>query len=509
MRRAGIIVLTLLLGIVVLGALILGAGAIYAANANIAPLVETVASWALRRQVTLERLTLDWGNPVRLELRKLTVANAPWGSRPHMLELEQASAAIAVWKALHGVPYYEELEGSGFTLVLERDENRRGNWKFGEDQTADRNPEKPPQAEGGFSLLPAHRGQFPVLLDFVLRDSFVTYRTSSGDLLRIGLDEVIISAEDADSQTSLKAIGSYKDIPLQLDGSTDPFTVMRDFSQPFDTTFDLTGDELHVGFDGVVNRPLDFDQVEGRIAITADRVAKLVEVFGAQITAAIPLEVTGGLTRNWDDWRLMQARGELAGNVFTGGFSLKEGPVGGGDEIGLDAQFAELQLQPILSGLGPTGDNISLEIDRSPTVPQVDIALDAGLVQYESYRVNQLTLRGAYASGQANLSQLAFVFAGGQAEASGEARAEPDGTAISTQANLAGAQTSLLAGYLGAEAGQIAGSLTSRAALTARGITLDEALKTSRGHVVLAMDDGRISSALLKRISVNLLTLVT
>ena len=91
-----------------------------------------------------------------------------------MVRVGHLSALIDVRPLLRGVLRYENLRVEDAAIVLERDKTGVGNWKFPGGGLG-----------GGFAIVPKNRTQFPTLIDFALAGGLVTYRTSSGAILRI------------------------------------------------------------------------------------------------------------------------------------------------------------------------------------------------------------------------------------------------------------------------------------------------------------------------------------
>src|SRR3546814_3054621 len=108
-------------------------------------------------------------------MRNLRIANAPWSETPEMGSAETVSAVIDIGALWRGVLRYRKLGVGGLRVVLERGPGRVGNWEF----SGGRLP-----APGGGVVLKKRSG-FPTLLDAMLQDALITYRTSSGQILEI------------------------------------------------------------------------------------------------------------------------------------------------------------------------------------------------------------------------------------------------------------------------------------------------------------------------------------
>src|SRR4029079_1509457 len=116
---------------------------------------------------------------------------------------------------------------------------------------------------------PKDRTQFPTLLDFVLHDATITYRTSSGKPLVIALKQATVQSAGEDQPVTLAADGAYNDLPATLEATTDSFETLRNGAVPFGERFTLANKESTIAFDGHLMNPLDFDQID-KAALTVD-----------------------------------------------------------------------------------------------------------------------------------------------------------------------------------------------------------------------------------------------
>ena len=496
MRRFGLI-LALVAGCLLLLA---GAGWIWLSRAELAPHAARIATNMLGRDVTVASLTLRPGFPITLDIRDLRIANAEWGKEPEMLRLDSLSARIDPSALLGGVLRYEKLEAAGLRVMLDRNDERVGNWEFPGFAGSDEIP------DGGLVLVPANRTQFPVLNDFILRDALITYRTTSGADLRIGLREAVIGARDAMMPVLLKFDGDYNGNALRLQGRTASFATLRNRSRPFEAAFTIEGDRLRADFGGLVDRPLDFDAVQGRLSLQADWLSALLRLFGdAETRAALPLEIQGGFSRTGDVWRLEDSFGKLAGQDFSGYLALTEGPPSGGDTIDAALKLPSLSLDPLLAGFSDGSDKpASLLLDTDPAGARVTATLETPMLRYRDWRAAGFSAEARAAPGELDVPRLRFALGGGQVDASLKARSRNRATHATATIGLAKADAAKLATLFGAEEHPISGQVNARAFLEMTGATVPEALRASRGHLVASMENGRIARSLLEQASTDL-----
>src|SRR5690349_9934454 len=185
-----------LAALLVLLLLAAGGSVLWFLHADLRPILEQHASDALGRRVTVGSLQIRWGNPLGIEVKDLAIANASWGSEPDMVRIGQVSAVVDLGSLLEGVLRYERLHIADARIVLERNAEGTGNWKFG-------------GGGSGAGLVPKRRTEFPTLVDFAGERGLITYRTRSGSLIEIRLDRVAISSPGEGTPVRLLAQGAY------------------------------------------------------------------------------------------------------------------------------------------------------------------------------------------------------------------------------------------------------------------------------------------------------------
>ena len=472
---------------------------------GVRPLVEKYATRTLGHRLALGTLDITWGNPLSVKIGDLRLANAPWGSGPEMVRIESLSAKINLRSLLGGILRFEKLDVVKPEIILERDSGGIGNWRFnGAASASPRN----------LAVIPNKRTRTPTFIDFHLHEGSVSYRTSSGAILRNDLHELTIRTAGEDQPVSLTLDGAYNGTLVLLSAKTQSFSVLRNGLVPFGVEFSASTPTARVGFKGTMMEPLDFDGVRGAMQIDARLLGDFLNIFGADASAEFPLLLTGTFTRTGDRWQLSDAKGKLANDPFDGALSLTEADRGKSDNIGIAANFAQLDLNPILAadGKGKTavahntqGDGFgatSLHIE-SKRGTNFDAQIKARELVFRSMHFADFGAHARLASGEDTVSKLTFALAGGTLDASGSAHSTSAGSHVVANATVSGVDAGRLAGMLGAEAGQISGKINGRAALEMTGETVKEALKRSSGHAVLAMSQGRIARALLEKLSTD------
>lgn len=468
---------------------------------------ETLAGHFLDRRVQIAELSLRPGDPVTVTLRGLEIANMPGGSSAALVAIEAIEAELDLTALLQGKLVYERLQVTRPRIALERDAQGRGNWEFGSSSSGD----GASTSANRLVLVPKTRMQFPSLLNFRLTGGELRFLTSSGKWLRLPLDDLTIQAADEDAPVSLILDGGYNDTDAQLTASTASFNAFRDAAKPFDAGFSIAAPGVKLDFKGVLRDPLDFEGVEGRLALEARQLDDLIRIFDTPTGIVAPLKLSGGFTRNGDAWRLEDARGDIGGNVFTGRIALDEGGRGESDDLQFRLDFDSLDLPGVLPPGRGDWRQTSLRPDTAKDAAHVDLQVSADVLRYHAYSLRQAAAAVEIAPGHIRLhgasANLGTPQQAGHLRLNGDLRATDNDNAqltASLQLDRAEAGTLLQALGLRDGAAQIAGAVEARATFDLRGARLGDALTTMRGHAVIAMQQGRIARSLVEAASADL-----
>jgi uncharacterized protein involved in outer membrane biogenesis len=493
LRSIAIVIISILLGLV----LLVGGGVIWAMNLDYRALAERKGSEALGRTVTIGALKIGWGDPLSIEVSDLRIANAPWGTRPEMASVEHIHALVDVRPLLKGTIRYRQLEVTKSDLLLERDDKGTGNWKFGGSSGA-----------GGLGLVPKDRTQFPSLLDFILRDATITYRTSSGKPLVIALKQTTVRSPGEDQPVTVTADGAYNDFPAAVKATTDSFEAMRNASEPFGEDVLLSSKDSTIAFKGHLMNPLDFDQVDAALTIDTKNLGKLMEAFDAGLPADFPTKLNGDLKHQGNHWQIDGITGAMADNPVTGAFILDEGPRGGTDKMAIKARYDTLVLDRMLGKkASDKTDWKSIELalpDKTASVIKADLA--AKRLEYGKTSLSGFALVGTSGPGAIDIDSVQFAMAGTTFEANATAKSDGKATRLHVNAGLPGGNLNDLLQTFGIATDQIAGQVSARIALDAVGSKLGDALAHSDGTAVFAMIDGKVSRDALEKASTDLRT---
>ncbi len=493
MRR----LLLLIGGLAGLALLLAGCMALFLAYADLKPMLERWAARETGRAVSVGALRIEWGRRTILEIADLELGNAPWGSRPNMIELGRLYAELDLLSVLRGTLRYENLAIGKLDIILERGPGHVGNWKMGEG--------------GGASglLVPKDRTQVPTLKELALDDGLLIYRDAEVGLeLRIEAGRIDIAAADDEAPINLSMRGAYNGTAATIEVEGQSFSTLRRADIPFETKVTLAGAESVITFQGSLMEPLDFEGVDGAMQARMADLGALLTALDAGIDLPVDALVEGRLKRAGTHWRLEAARGEVAGSSFEGNLTLEEGPRGKPDDFALDLHFARLDLDRLLPARDAKQGFAQMRLDPGGS-GKVEIAarLSASEVVYAGMRGNGLEARGNHKQSGTIVESLRVEALGGVLSGNGSTRASERGQRLEASGEIDGLALEEIGRVFRTDTAEIAGRATGLATLQAEGWTIGEALSNLRGHAVFTLSEGRMPRSLVEKVSTNLRSL--
>lgn len=498
-RRIGLVILGLA-GLTILAAV---AAVFFVSRMDVRSRVESLASARLGRAVRVEALAIGWADPLKLgpitlDLTGLHLANPAWGSTPDMVAVRRLHAELALWPLLHGAIRLSDVAVERPVIVLERDPNGAGNWVFPALAVRPAGAPTPPVP------LPD-----AVIAGMVLQDGDLTFRTSSGNLLRVHVAQANLAAANASAPIHLRAEGSYNDLKLTADTSLESFAALRRVPRPVATEAVVTAKGSVLRFKGTMTDPIGFDGIKGRIDLDAGSPEAFAEALGQPPLPGGKLVLRGMLEKQGDLWRATELDGAFGDTTVNGEIGMDEGKRGQPDHFDVNLDLGVLDLKRLTDGMtgntqaaaGPKG--FPLRVEKKPG-ETFKVRIGLKRADYGRYRLDAVGLEGSLEPARIVLGKLAFGMADGRVELSGTDEAVGDGGHLRLNAAVSQANAARVLAMAGADASMLTGRFDVRAALEMTGVTTDDALRSSQGQAVMSMRGGRMSRQFLQLASIDI-----
>lgn len=181
------------------------------------------------------QLGLSWRPELVAE--DVRIANAPWGSRPTMVELERIEIGLELWPLLFDRWDVARVVLVGGRLLIETDREGRSNWEFGDDRTEQIRDEAQDAVENTPDIVADEVWIERVRLD--IRSG------RSGRLTTLDLERVRFEAGEPDDPTSFELDGAVDGVAVQgSGGGASVVDLIFDRSFPLHITARVAGAEL-------------------------------------------------------------------------------------------------------------------------------------------------------------------------------------------------------------------------------------------------------------------------
>lgn len=307
---------------------------------------------AIGRKLTITGdLSLDISFTPSLTVEGVSLANAPWGSRPQMMTMQRLSAQVELWPLLSGEARVTRIELSGVDAVLETDSHGRGNWVFAPAGTPA--PAAAPSAIGGKSPI------VPVVEKVIVKDAKITYRQPSGPAIEAVIDDLTASAGGLKAPIQIAFNGRIGGAKLAVDGKVGPLALLLsgEGSYPAALTAKAFGAEASV--DGALSRKgailaPDFAiTVKAKdLAVVAREAAVALPAFAGTRAPAVPFDFAARLLASGKGYGLEAIRATV-GSSDLGGRVAFDPAANGRPRVTADLSARRIDLAALLMALPP------------------------------------------------------------------------------------------------------------------------------------------------------------
>jgi uncharacterized protein involved in outer membrane biogenesis len=502
---------------------VIGGAVLLLESGALRKIAESAATAKLGREVTIGGLDIGVIPHLRVELRDLTVANLETGSKPDMVEMPRIEAVLSFWKLVTGRLDVLLVTADRPMLLLEKDKEGNGNWKFGDPNKA------------ATDTAP----NFPVR-KLVVNEGRGVYRDPKGKIdVTIGIQSQAGEGGEAD-QLILTGTGKIGGSDFKLAGKADTVLNLRNTDQPYAIEMELTQGDNKARLAGTLKEPLRFEGLAADVHLEAKNAYDLYQLTGIAIPPTPPYVVDGKLFRDGDVWRMEPMVARVGESDLRGKLTFDVG----GERPKLDADLTSQRLRfPDFGGfvganVGPKPDTGIQQVQREtekkqaegqPTreppktssagaIPDAEIdferlkAMDAH-VRFRGTRVEspimpvkevatEITLR----DGMLQVKPLRFGVGDGRIDftLALDGRAKPakiDAVVALTRVPIGEVLRSFEAKLKQYQAST--GTLGGRAQIKGQGNSLKALLASSNGDLGLAMEKGQIGALLIEMLGLD------
>ena len=227
------------------------------------PRIARMAKDATGRELNLGgEVNLDFGFSPALVVTDVTFANAPWGSQPQMIKVEQLQAQVQLLPLLFEDVELKKIILVGVDVFLETDRTGRGNWRF---PAADSSAKK----TGSFKVPKIELDQLSI------ENLHLAYRNGETEsTTRFTLADLDVTKQAQLDALTLNLRGAFNDQPVALSGKIGLINrIIARQRFPLELTGQLSNTTVKIK--GAIEDVLSLDGIELEVRASGTDLAEL------------------------------------------------------------------------------------------------------------------------------------------------------------------------------------------------------------------------------------------
>jgi AsmA family protein len=335
--------------------------------------LESLASNALGREVAIAGdIDGEISLTPRFSFEGVSISNAPWGSRPHMLAVKKLAVEVDLMELVRGRVAVPEIAVRAPDVLVERDEAGMLNWQLG----------------GGGSN---GGGPPPAIGNLWAQDASITYREPQAEReIRTHLATLRGTGGLRGDRIALRGVGTLADLPLRLDLKAGTLDELQDSASPYPVDIALRAGATSLSVQGSISEPMNLAAAQLDVRLDSPDPAPLL-ALAAPVDESLPsLALSGQVVHERQAWRVRNLEAKLGESTLSGeaGIDLGAKPL----LISADLTSEHLDVD----GLQSLSERLSPAPSREPAAPappvwspeeglnrallpdlQLDVALDA------------------------------------------------------------------------------------------------------------------------------------
>lgn len=424
----------------------------------------------------------------------IVLGNVDWSETPEMLRVDRAEVDWAFWHLLAGRVYLPRVRLDGATLHLERDAERRANWRFSDQPADDGIPTRTPDIDRLW------------LTNGRLRLVEAPFQTDLSVDLRSG------RPGDADrfAPVLLTGTGTYRGNDFQLQGRIDSPLQLAETDAPYRIDLEARAASTRARASGALASPLQLADFDLAFEIGGQDMAELYPLLGLAIPTTSAYALEGRLGREGDTWSYRGVSGVIGDSDIAGDVAVEAG--GPRKKLVADLRSDRLDFDDLAGFIGgqphagegnrpvaaSTGPRLfptrPYEVERLQAM-DADVRLRARQVTSPVLPLESMDGRLLLEDGLLQLDPLKLGVAGGEVEARARLDSRQSPLAIELALDARRLELPKLAPEAAPES---AGRIGGRVRLQGRGNSVAAFMANASGDVDLAMGRGRISNLTLE-----------
>jgi uncharacterized protein involved in outer membrane biogenesis len=312
------------------------------------PLVESEASSALGRKVTLQHFRVGLGGTTTVRATGIVIANPdgfapPAGSPANFATVDQLVIKIDVWKYLrHRVLSLTQIEVDHPSVAVRQLADGSNNYTLHFASSKNSKPSTPPE----LGQLIINDGDASVIMP-KLKTNFklaIQTREAPADSKLFTGGEIVVDAK-----------GTYTNAPITGRRVGGALLSLRDAGTPYPVDLHLVNGSTKASLTGTIENPATFAGANLRVSFSGQDMANLYQLTGVPIPATPPFSLTGRLDYQKSQIRMTDIAGKVGSSDLEG--VITETPAANENErrmVTADLTSRQVDLTDLAGFLGAT-----------------------------------------------------------------------------------------------------------------------------------------------------------
>lgn len=466
--------------------------------------------WNLARGFINERVSAQLGRPfairgdldvdffpTRVTAHDVVIANAPWGSRGRMAEVDTLAFTLRLLPLILGRVVLPEIALRDPDVLLERGKGGRANWQFAglEDKDA---------------------GAAPVIGHLLIEDGRLRYRDPQTDTdIRARVETRTPEERGAERPLVVEADGRYRGEPFSLKGRGGSLLAFRQPDQPYPLDVQAQANKTNISVEGTMTDPAQLAGLDIDLRLSGPDLQRLEPIVRVKLPPTPSYRLQGQLEHAQRWWRLRDFAGTVGESHLAGEFSIDFS--GERPYVEADLVSKKLDLEDLTGFLGaPPGKGVVETAEKRgrvlpdqpfdiPELRRMDANVEfrARQVKRRGVPIDEMVTHLMLDDAVLTLNPLRFRVASGALEGKVrlDARETPAVWAIDMKARNLDLGT-LLPSVRGVEA--TSARMGARVDLKARGNSIGQMLGTADGDAGFVVTQAEISKLLVSAASLDI-----
>ena len=268
----------------------------------------------------------------------VSLANAPWGTRPEMIRLRRAEAQVALWPLLKGKLRIKKIVLISPDILLETDAKGRGKWLFlphkplqNKKKNGKASTEEGAGDETGNRMGDRANADAPPLLavdeSLIERGILVFRNGQTKKRFKLSLRRLTRRAPDTESPISLDIEGAYNGAPFRLESVLGSLITLGRKDTAFLIELKIRAGGAEIWAKGRMAEPLAGRGVAISVSMAGMDSKDFGAFLGTELPSMGPYRLTAAIADRRGTWRLSRVRAKIGKSAFDGRITISSWPL--------------------------------------------------------------------------------------------------------------------------------------------------------------------------------------